>query len=432
MNNAVEVWVNEALVGQLQYRQEGRRESSAFAYDPAWLARPERFPIDPLLPLVRGYQYPTPRKGRSPSFGCFADSEPDGWGRTVIDRDRQKRGIRGPANAFDYLAAVHDESRVGALRLKVPNGEFLSQPTVGQRATPPLIHLAHLVDAARAVEEGTETSADLQYLLGEGSPLGGQRPKATIRDADGGLALGKFPSLGDQREVVRGEILGLALARRAGIDAARARLVIAGTTPVAVIKRFDRDAAGHRLPYASAETFLGVTDEAAHSYLEMTHALRQHGGMELGPDIEELWRRLVFGILITNLDDHLHNHGFLHVAHGQWRLAPAFDVNPTPAKARELKTWISEDLGPDASIDNAMEVSGSFGIPLPRAKEILGKVEGAVSTWRKLATSREIGMSRRQADAYADAFEHEERAKAVAAAAASITPAKAKNTRPRT
>jgi serine/threonine-protein kinase HipA len=152
--------------------------------------------------------------------------------------------------------------------------------------------------------------------------------------------------------------------------------------------------------------------------------------MTLSSDIEELWRRLVFSILITNLDDHLHNHGFLHVANGQWRLAPAFDVNPTPARARELKTWISEDLGPDASIDNAMKVSKLFGISLNRAKEILAKVEGAVSTWQNLATSREIGMTRRQADAYAEAFEHEERGKAVAAAAVSTTPVKAKNTRP--
>src|SRR5690606_1801698 len=106
-------------------------------------------------------------------------------------------------------------------------------------------------------------------------------------------------------------------------------------------------------------------------------ALRQHG-VQAAADIEELWRRIAFSILITNVDDHLMNHGFLHVRYGQWRLAPAFDVNPFPDRVRELKTWISEATGPEASIEALMSVIAYFRITRTRALEILAQVEGAV------------------------------------------------------
>jgi serine/threonine-protein kinase HipA len=124
-------------------------------------------------------------------------------------------------------------------------------------------------------------------------------------------------------------------------------------------------------------------------------------------DIEELWRRMAFSILITNVDDHLHNHGFLHVNHGQWSLAPAFDINPFPERMRELKTWISEDGGPSATIDALFSVIAYFRIPLPRAKEMLGRVEHAVSGWRE--HGRNLGMTDRELEPFADAFEHPER-----------------------
>jgi len=146
-----------------------------------------------------------------------------------------------------------------------------------------------------------------------------------------------------------------------------------------------------------------------HAYTQIVDALRVHGAAAQS-DIEELWRRIAFSILINNVDDHLRNHGFLHVAHSQWRLAPAFDLNPFPDRARELKTWISEEAGPEATIEGVMSVRAYFRIQPTRAKQILRKVERAVASWR--AVGRRLRMSPHELDAFTEAFEHPERAAA--------------------
>jgi serine/threonine-protein kinase HipA len=159
--------------------------------------------------------------------------------------------------------------------------------------------------------------------------------------------------------------------------------------------------------YISAATMLGVeADDGEHFYTEIVDAIRVHGAYPQA-DIEELWRRIAFSILITNVDDHLRNHGFLHVDSGQWRLAPAFDVNPFPDRERELKTWLSDYAGPDATIAALMSIAPYFRIVPARAHEILGEVEAAVSRWRD--EGRAIGMSSGELDDFADAFEHAER-----------------------
>ena len=124
-------------------------------------------------------------------------------------------------------------------------------------------------------------------------------------------------------------------------------------------------------------------------------------------DIEELWQRMACFVLITNVDDHLHNHGFLHANRGQWRLAPAFDVNPFPDRVRDLKTWISEDTGPEATIEALLSVLPYFRISRGRANEILRRLERAISQWRK--TGLALGMTNHELDQFADAFEHPER-----------------------
>jgi serine/threonine-protein kinase HipA len=201
-------------------------------------------------------------------------------------------------------------------------------------------------------------------------------------------------------------VLALKLAKAAGIQSADARLVDSAGFPVALIRRFDRTADGRRLMYASAATLLGGDDGREHCYTEIVDAIRQHGA-DTQADIEELWRRIAFSILISNVDDHLHNHGFLHTGHGQWRLAPAFDLNPFPDQVRELKTWISEDTGPEASIEALMSVIAYFRIPLNRARAILNEVDRAVAGWRR--QGKALGMTVKELDAFADAFEHTER-----------------------
>jgi serine/threonine-protein kinase HipA len=234
------------------------------------------------------------------------------------------------------------------------------------------------------------------------------RPKCSVVDDDHRLCLAKFPSVSDERAITKGEVLALRLARAAGVQAAEACLVASDGLPVALVRRFDRGPRGGRLMFVSAATLLGVPkgDPGEHSYTEIVDAIRQHGA-HAQADIEELWRRIAFNILITNVDDHLHNHGFLHEDKGLWRLAPAFDVNPFPERLRELKTWVSEDTGPDASIAALLSVAGYFRIQPQRARAILGEVERAVSRWRQVG--RKLGMTSHELDAFADAFEHSER-----------------------
>jgi serine/threonine-protein kinase HipA len=400
-------------LGELRYDRQGRRESAAFSYTAEWLAHEERFSIDPTLPLVSGFQFHA-RHGEGSLFhGAIADTEPDGWARRVILRDHAKRreSARAQQNPptinvlgeLDFLLAVDDESRVGALRFQDEEGIIQGASSDSGRRTPPLLELRQLIASSQAVETSTETAWDLAYLRGRATSLGGLRPKCSLRDADGQLAIGKFPSVTDQRAVTKGEILALQLAKRAGIQAAEARLVMSDNLPVALIRRFDRKSDGTRIPYVSAATLLGVErdDPEEHTYTEIVDALRVHG-CDAQRDIEELYRRIAFSILINNVDDHLHNHGFLHVGHDQWRLAPAFDLNPFPDRVPELKTWISQRTGPEASLEALRSEAPYFRIKPTQGETIIGEVTAAVSEWRKRGSL--IGMTPEELDAFVDAF----------------------------
>lgn len=407
-------------VGMLQYNRQGARENAIFEYAPDWLTDAARFALDPTLPLVRGPQFHKAVRDGSLFHPCIADTEPDGWGRTVILRDHAKRrtaardaGEQLPPieGGLDFLLAVDDHSRLGALRFRDEDGVFRRARAEGRRTTPPVIDLRDLIASTRAVELNQETLADLSLLLGHGTSPGGLRPKCTMTDGAGRLAIGKFPSVHDSRAVTKAEVLALHLATAAGINAAEATLAMSDETPVAVIRRFDRGVGGGRIMYVSAATMLGVDRGAPgqHSYTEIVDVLRQHGA-DVQRDTDELFRRIAFSILITNVDDHLHNHGFLHVEAGKWRLSPAFDVNPFPERERELKTWITDESGPEASIDTLLSAAEYFGIRGGRAGAIIGEVEAAVASWR--ATGRTLGMTNAELDQFTDAFEHGERAAA--------------------
>lgn len=418
MKRSIDIYLGDGpQVGRLHYDLQGRRENAAFEYAPEWLAAKERFTLDPTLRLVVGPQFHKNAAEGSVFHPVIADCEPDGWGKQVIKRDHAKRRqeARGngdasdnePLNALDYLLAVDDASRVGALRFRDEDGRFQRAQEQGRRTAPPLIELGQLFAASRAVENHAETAADLAYLRGSGTSLGGLRPKCTVIDDDGQLSIGKFPSVADERAVTKGEVLALQLARDAGIRAADARLVNTDGAQVALIRRFDRQD-GARILYASAATMMGVErrDGQDHAYTEIVDAIRVHCA-RAQEDIDELWRRIAFSVLITNIDDHLLNHGFLHETGELWRLSPAFDLNPSPERLREFKTWISEDAGPKATIDGLMSVTRYFNIASARAKEILSEVECAVATWR--TKGRTLGMTDTELDQFADAFEHAER-----------------------
>jgi serine/threonine-protein kinase HipA len=405
-------------VGTLHYDRQGARQRASFTYDPSWRAAARPWPIDPALPLVAGQQFRKPATTEDSVFhGIIADTEPDGWGRRVIMRDHQKRrqlararGTEPPApllGALDFLLGVDDVGRLGALRFQDETGAFCRTPEAGARRTPALIELPQLVAASHRLERNTETAQDLDYLRGRGTSLGGLRPKCSVLEADGTLAIGKFPSVADTTALTKAEVLALRLARRAGIDAAEARLESSDGVDVAVVRRFDR-IGPRRLLYASAATMLQAepSDGRPFTYMAIADVLRRHGDAPRR-DIRELWRRIAFSILITNVDDHLHNHGFLHVADGRWRLSPAFDINPFPDRARESKTWISEDSGAEMAIDALWAAAPYFELAPAEAAGILREVEAAVARWREEA--RRVGMTAAEREPFTDAFEHRER-----------------------
>ncbi|MCD9007698.1 HipA domain-containing protein [Luteimonas sp. XNQY3] len=410
----VEVCLGQAglKLGTLVYTRQGQRQNSAFAYEQTWLRDAEHFNVSADLKLDPGYQF---RRAPSPHdsvfHGAIADTAPDAWGRRVIARDHAKRRREDPSlsalTEMDYLLAVDDFSRIGALRLRDDEHRYHRTAEEGRRSTPALIELERIYHASRAVERGQETADDLRYLRGKGTSLGGMRPKCTILDEDGTLAIGKFPSVQDARSVTRGEVLALQLAQRAGIDAAPARIVQLDDVPIAVITRFDRDAGHARIPYQSAASVLQASRDEDRSYTEIADALRSIGYDPI-PDIRQLWRRLVFNLLITNVDDHLQNLGFLHTAHGQWRLAPAFDVNPFPDKERESKTWLSEDEGPITDIAMLLARCSDFALDQQQALAVLAEVHAAVSDWRTLARSPAVGLRASELDDFAPAFEHDQ------------------------
>ena len=400
----------EQPIGRLIFVKDGQREFSQFAYSEAWLADARFFDVSPDLNCQSGYQLRKPPTKDDPCFFlALADTEPDAWGRRVIARAHAKARAKdtslGPLTEADYLAGVDDFSRVGALRLRGTNGQYLRSVSDGARATPALLELEKILLASRAVEMSQETAEDLAYLQGKGTSLGGMRPKCTILDADGALSLGKFSSVTDERAVTRGEVLAMRLAKLAGIDSAQARIVMVQDQPVAMIRRFDRTPEQNRIPYISGATLLQANRGDEHSYTEIIDVMRSKCENFID-DARQLWRRLVFNHLITNVDDHLQNIGFLYSGNNQWRLSPAFDLNPFPDKDPESKTWLSEDSGPITSIAQLLGQSSRFELSQPQAQSILEEVVAALKRWREVATAPEVGLQARDINDFKPAFEN--------------------------
>ena len=316
-------------VGRLWARSRKGRDSATFEYIEDWLRRHDRFALEPALQLGPGPYYTSPDK---PIFGAIGDSAPDRWGRMLMRRAERRRAERAgetprSLREIDFLLMVNDEARQGALRFALePDGPFLAADDVAP--IPPLVDLPRLLLAAEHVVGDSDSDEDLRLLLVPGSSLGGARPKASVRDRDGALAIAKFPHKGDEIDVVRWEAVALRLADKAGIPVPDWRIEQVGEKPVILLRRFDR-VNGQRIPFLSAMSMLGANDNETRSYLEFVDALRQHGAAPK-EDMHLLWRRMVYNILISNTDDHLRNHGFLYGGPDGWRLAPAYDLNPVP------------------------------------------------------------------------------------------------------
>ncbi len=400
------------VVGRLWARVRKGRESATFEYEDQWLRHPERFALEPALALGTGPLH-TP-SGRA-LFGALGDSAPDRWGRLLMRRaermraGREGREVRTLFEA-DYLLLVDDEARQGALRFAEEDvGPFLAADLAHR--IPPLVELPRLLHATERVIGDTETEDDLRLLLVPGSSLGGARPKAAVRDRDGALAIAKFAQKDDDFDVVAWEAVALGLASNAGIRVPLWRIEEVAGRNVLLLARFDRSR-GSRIPFLSAMSMLGASDGESRSYLEIADAIHRYGS---GPDddVRELWRRIVFNVLVSNTDDHLRNHGFLYDRGKGWRLSPAYDLDPVSVEVRPRVLSLAITLDDaTADLDLAFEVAEYFGVSPGEARRVCGEVGSAVSGWRDGA--RRAGIGAAEMDRMASAFEHDDLRKSLA------------------
>ncbi len=390
-------------VGTLWFHARGNKESASFEYDKAWLQSSEKFALEPALQLTEGAFH---INQNITLFGSIGDSAPDRWGRILMRRAevmRAKKEHIAPSTLLemDYLLGVNDEARQGALRFSMASNEKLFLATKHKNSIPPLIELPKLLSATERFLEDNESAEDLKLLLAPGSSLGGARPKASVRDKDGNLAIAKFSRKDDEFNVVVWEAVALTLAKLAGIRVPTFRLEKILQKPVLIIQRFDRNK-GKRIPFLSAMSMLNAVDNEQHSYLEMAYALAQYGSSP-AEDLVELWRRIIFTIMVSNTDDHLRNHGFLYELDKGWRLSPAYDINPTPLSVAPHILTTSIDFDDNtASIDTALSVIEEFRLTKEKAVLIVNEVSVAIKQWREVATI--LGITKRECERMASAF----------------------------
>jgi len=387
------------------------KETVLFEYDGAWLDDPGRFSLQPALAMTRGAF--APPAGQA-VFGSIGDSSPDTWGRRLMQRaerrsaEREGRAVRTLAES-EYLLGVADETRLGALRFRRVGEEEFQAPI--RAGVPALIELGRLLQITERILRDEETDEDLQLIFAPGSSLGGARPKASVIDRHGHLSIAKFPKENDGYSMETWEDIALRLAGRAGIATPKHELVKVAGKSVLLSRRFDR-AGTIRIPFLSAMAMMAANDGDRGSYPEIVDSLTRHGA-QARTDARALYGRVVFNVLISNVDDHLRNHGFLWLGKAGWSLSPAYDLNPVPAdiKARVLTTNINLDES-TCSIDLLESAAEFFGLSLPQARTIIKKVATVTATWRD--TAREAGARSAEINRMASAFEHDDLGRALA------------------
>ncbi len=393
------------LIGTLSAQQAKGRKAFSFSYDKDWLSSSEQLLLDPDIAWFGGSQYPNKKE----NFGIFLDSMPDTWGRTLMKRREilKANELKQPVQVLydiDFLLGVHDLSRMGALRFKLnPEGPFLDNDPVSP--TPPWATIRELQFAAELIESNADTEEVrkwLTMLMAPGSSLGGARPKANIIDENNQLWIAKFPSKNDTTDKAAWEYLAWQLAKNAGIEMAESKLEhISGRYQTFFTKRFDRE--GHeRIHFASAMTMIGKNEELIRdntpSYLEIAEFIL-FSGTQIEKDSEQLWRRIIFNILISNTDDHLRNHGFILTTIG-WRLSPAFDINPSTDKNGLALNIDMDNNALDLKL--AKSVGIYFRLNETEMNRIIDEVRSAVSGWQMLAN--EIGIARSEQNLMSSAF----------------------------
>jgi len=373
-----------------------------FVYGRSYLERREAVPFDPVeLKLSRTTYRTTALKG---VFGALRDAGPDYWGRRVIE----KHAGRPQLGELDYLLYAPDD-RAGALGFGLgpeppaPKRDFNKTLDLEK-----LLRLAEAIIADEDVPQGPEEE-QVEDLMLIGTSMGGARPKAVVEDDDG-LWIAKFNRPDDKWNHARVEHAMLVLARACGIQSAESRIVTAGDRDVLLVKRFDRErtASGYlRARMISGLTLLRTEDTHQHrdrwSYLLMAEELRRISA-DPQQDAIELFRRMCFNGLISNIDDHPRNHAII-AKDKDWKLAPAYDLTPSMPISLERRDLALScgDLGRYAHTENLLSQCARFSLKREEACSLIDEMEWRIAaTWYE--TARREGVSEQDCEKIKTAF----------------------------
>jgi serine/threonine-protein kinase HipA len=395
----------EELVGTLYHDRLRGADKYGFEYNASWL---KNHPDIVLSADIMNYSNIQWAQQGKDIFGCFSDAMPNRWGRTLLMRREQilakeeSRPVK-KLTSYDYLLGINDSTRMGALRFKTDDDNYLNADK--DLSVPPVTDIRDLLLASEEIERSEERNMLpeakwLQQLINPGSSLGGARPKANVTN-NGNLYIAKFPSRKDNYDVELWEHLCHLLAKEAGINVAETKLLnTGGKYHTLLSKRFDRQSS-KRIHFASAMTMLGLSDgcdaNTGNGYLDIVDFIMQ-SCVNVESNLKELFRRVAFFIRIGNSDDHFRNHGFILTREG-WTLSPAYDINPTTSDYQSL--LINRDSN-ESSLDLLLDASEDYMISRDAACSIINEVEEAVSTWRSIATR--LRIPKNEMEMFADKF----------------------------
>ena len=403
---ASECFVYITLPGETQAVTAGRYSLTdragvplgQFVYGKSYLSRQNAVEIDPIeIKLVSRKYETTLLRG---VFGALRDAGPDHWGRTIIDRYHNRQ-----VSELGYLMNAADD-RAGALGF----GTGVAPP--GPRKTfNQTLNLAELQKIADDVLNDRATSNDkaeqARRLLLINTMMGGARPKALVEDSKG-LWIAKFNRPGvDKWNSARVEQTMLLLAKECGISVTDSKIVSIGERDALLLKRFDRDKAGkgyHRHRMISALTVLRADEleTAKWSYVTLAEEIRRVSEQPKN-DAAELFRRMTFNALVSNLDDHPRNHALL--AKNDWKLSPAYDITPQSASSKDRRNlaMICGSAGTYANRNNLMSQCERFLIDREEAKSIVRDMQDTVSkAWERIA--RKQGVTEADCESIRGAF----------------------------
>lgn len=394
-------------IGELNFDSVRGNETYGFSFSKEWLSKYGDIFLSEDLHNFTGIQYTKPGKD---IFSCFSDALPDRWGRTLLNRREQisakeeKRPVKH-LSSFDYLIGIDDFSRMGGFRFaENPDGNFINSDPVLK--VPPLSNVRQLMQAAHEIEASEEKhqlpdKKWINQLINPGTSLGGARPKASIIDEDGSLTIAKFPSQKDLYDMAKWEHFAHVMAKKAGINVAETRNIPGIEYHILLSKRFDRTPKGRRIHFASSLTLLGLTDgdnaSTGYGYPDIIDFIIQHGS-NVEKNLEELYRRVAFNIIIGNSDDHFRNHGFLLTRKG-WELSPAYDLNPTLSETQSL--LISHNTN-ESNLKILEQSADEYFLSKDKAIKIINEVKGAMQSWQSEA--RRIGLPQRDIIMFAPRF----------------------------